>query len=175
MSMKKIAAVLLVSAFSIGMIGCGGSSNSKNQASGDSSYDSSSGIKNVSSFDGEAISPEEELALLNKKVVYFDYDSSNLSPSDERLLSVHAKYLLEQPKLALRIEGNTDSRGSREYNILLGERRAKSVAQDLEVQGVPSSKLAVVSYGKEKPVNPANTEEAWAENRRAELVYEDRG
>lgn len=174
MSVKKIAAVLLVSSFTLGLIGCGGSSSSSKQYGSDASSDSSTGIKSVSSFSGD-ISPEEELALLNKKVVYFDYDSSNLSPSDERLLSVHAKYLLEQPKLALRIEGNTDKRGSREYNIALGERRAQAVERFLEVQGVPANRLAVVSFGKEKPVNLGDTEAAYAENRRAELVYEDRG
>ena len=90
-----------------------------------------------------------------------------------RLLNVHAKYLLEHPNLKLRISGHTDERGSREYNIALGERRGNAVARYLESKGVSASKLYVVSYGKEQPVDLGSNEQAWAQNRRAALEYEE--
>jgi peptidoglycan-associated lipoprotein len=113
--------------------------------------------------------------LLNQKVVHFAYDDSEISQSDKRVLQVHAKYLLEHPDLQLRVSGHTDSRGSREYNVALGERRAQSVEKFMQVKGVPGQRMVLVSYGKEQPVAQGNDEAAWAQNRRAELDYEDRG
>jgi len=166
MSFIKYATTAVIA---VGLVGCGASS--KHEAN-DPLMDSSAGIKPVTGFYGEHISAEEELGLLNKKTVYFAYDNSDLTPNDEKLLKVHAKYLLDNPKFSMHIAGHTDERGSGEYNIALGERRAKAVAQFFELKGVPSSRLVVVSYGKEQPIDSASGEQAWAKNRRAELSYE---
>lgn len=173
MSLNKYAIAVIVGGLTLSIIGCGGKNNTR--TANNEYADSSVGVQSVASFNGEVLSQEEELALLNQKVVYFSYDDSNLSSKDAHVLSVHAKYMLEHPNLALRIKGHTDERGSREYNIALGERRAMSVERFLETKGVPANRLSTVSYGKEQPINLESNEAAWSQNRRAELEYEDIG
>ncbi len=173
MSVKKLAAVILIGGLTSVMLGCGGNKHAKT-ASNDYS-DNSSGVQSMASFDGEVMSPEQEMALLNQKVIHFAYDDSAISSADERVLNVHAKYMLDHPNLALTVKGHTDERGSREYNIALGERRANAVSRYLQTKGVPSTRLSSVSYGKEQPVNLESNEAAWAQNRRAELDYNDVG
>jgi peptidoglycan-associated lipoprotein len=175
MSFKKIATAFVISGMAIGLVGCGGSGSTSNKMASNDYSDSSASIQPVSSFSGEVLSPEQELALLNQKIVYFAYDDSNINSQDQRVLSVHAKYMLEHPNIALRIKGHTDERGSRDYNIALGERRSISVERYLETKGVPANRLVTISYGKEQPMNPESNEAAWAQNRRAELEYEDIG
>jgi peptidoglycan-associated lipoprotein len=102
---------------------------------------------------------------------YFDFDRSELKPRARTILSGHARYLRENRSVRVRIEGHTDERGTREYNLALGERRATAVSEYLQSLGVRSSQLSTVSYGEERPVDPGHNESAWAKNRRAELVY----
>lgn len=168
-SLKKFAAIAFVGSIALGLVGCGASSKKDVD---DPFMDSSAGIKPATGFYGEYLSSEEELGLLNKKTVYFAYDNADLTPEDEKLLKVHAKYLLDNPKFNMHIAGHTDERGSREYNVALGERRAKAVAKFLEMKGVPSKRLIVVSYGKEQPIDSGSGELSWAKNRRAEISYE---
>ena len=171
MSFKKFATAVIVSGVAFGLVGCTASKN----RSASNEYTDSNGVNTASNFYGEVLSPEQELALLNQKVVHFAYDDSRLSQHDERVLNVHAKYMLDHPNISLRVKGHTDERGGREYNIALGERRAQTVGRFLETKGVPSNRISEVSYGKEQPVNLESNEAAWAENRRAELEYEDIG
>lgn len=107
-----------------------------------------------------------------KKVVYFDFDTAEIRPEYVDTLRAHAEYLVNTPSARLVIEGHCDERGSREYNIALGERRADSVKRFLEAEGVSPVQLETVSYGEERPVDLGHNEEAWAKNRRAELVYQ---
>lgn len=102
---------------------------------------------------------------------YFDFDRSELKPRARTLLSGHARYLRDNSSVRVRIEGHTDERGTREYNLALGERRAASVRDYLQSLGVRGSQLSIVSYGEERPVDPGHSESAWAKNRRAELKY----
>lgn len=173
MNLNKLATAVIVSGLTCALIGCGASK--KSHTASNEYTDSSAGVQSVASFSGEVLSPEQEMNLLNQKVIHFAYDDSNLTSADERVLNVHAKYMLEHPNLALRVKGHTDERGSREYNIALGERRANSVGRFLETKGVPANRISKVSYGKEQPINLESNEAAWAQNRRAELVYEDVG
>jgi peptidoglycan-associated lipoprotein len=113
----------------------------------------------------------EAANALNVKIFHFDFDSSSIAASDYDALKAHAKYLSTNPKAHVRVSGNTDERGTREYNMALGERRAKSVAAFLTSNGAKNQQLEVVSYGQEKPVATGSTEEAWAQNRRVELEY----
>ena len=110
-------------------------------------------------------------ASLGVKVFHFDYDSSSISNSDYNALKAHAAYLAKNSGAKVQVSGNTDERGTREYNMALGERRAKSVAAFLTSNGAKSSQLEVVSYGEEKPVATGESDEAWAQNRRVELEY----
>lgn len=111
-------------------------------------------------------------AFLAKRVVHFDYDSSDLSNDDYQTLQAHAQFLMANANSRLALTGHTDERGTREYNMALGERRAKAVQSYLVTNGVYAGQLEAVSYGKEMPINPGHNEAAWKENRRVELNYE---
>ena len=110
-------------------------------------------------------------AFLAKRVVHFDYDSSDLSNEDYQTLQAHAQFLMANANSRLALTGHTDERGTREYNMALGERRAKAVQSYLVTNGVNAGQLEVVSYGKEMPINAGHNEAAWKENRRVELNY----
>lgn len=130
--------------------------------------------KNVDSFAfyGEEITPNQEKDLLSENVIYFGYNQDDITHRYELVLLAHAKHMIENPKLKLRIDGHTDERGSAEYNIGLGERRAKAILRFIELKGIRNDRLVDVSYGKEKPAAIGHNEEAWRLNRRAELTYE---
>ncbi len=109
--------------------------------------------------------------LLNKRVIYFDFDRSKVKSEYEEIIAAHATYLANNPGARVRLEGHADERGSREYNIGLGERRGNSVARHLGLQGAARNQLEVISYGEERPVALGHDEESWALNRRVEIVY----
>lgn len=114
----------------------------------------------------------ENKAFLAKRVVHFDYDSSELSNEDYQTLQAHAQFLKANLNSKVALMGHTDERGTREYNMALGERRAKSVQSYLITNGVSSNQLEAVSYGKEMPIDAGHNEAAWKENRRVEINYE---
>lgn len=103
--------------------------------------------------------------------VYFDFDKSSIRPDAYEILKAHAAYLSANPSVSVRLEGHADERGTREYNLALGERRGNSVANYLTANGASSSQLQVVSYGEERPLAEGNNEAAWAKNRRVEIKY----
>jgi peptidoglycan-associated lipoprotein len=109
--------------------------------------------------------------ILARKVVYFDFDKSEIKPEFADLVAAHARNLTAHPNMHMKLEGNTDERGTREYNIGLGERRAQAVRRALMLQGVAESQLNTVSFGAERPAAEGDDETAWAKNRRVELVY----
>lgn len=110
-------------------------------------------------------------APLDQRTIYFDFDKSEIKPDYDGIVTAYAKMLGAHPGLKVRLEGNTDDRGSREYNIGLGERRAQAVRQALMLQGVADSQITTVSYGAERPAVEGDNEAAWAKNRRVDLVY----
>ncbi|WP_298439925.1 peptidoglycan-associated lipoprotein Pal [Geobacter sp.] len=117
----------------------------------------------------EAVKGEEAEAALER--IYFDFDSYVLSQQARDTLYRDAEILLKkQPAAKVSLEGHCDERGSDEYNLALGEKRAKAAMDYLVTLGVPAERLSTISYGKEKPLDPGHTEEAWAKNRRVELV-----
>ena len=129
-----------------------------------------SGLGSGTSFDAYLRdNPDSPLA---RRVIYFEYDSADIQGDDLDLLSAHAGYLGANPGQRITLEGNTDERGSREYNIALSERRAVSVQRVLELNGVSSSQITIVSYGEEKPAADGSSETAWRLNRRVEIVYQ---
>src|SRR5271165_5369005 len=109
--------------------------------------------------------------LLAQRVIYFDFDKSDIKPEFNDIIAAHARNLTAHPNLKLKLEGNTDERGTREYNIGLGERRAQAVRRALLLQGAAESQLTTVSFGAERPAVEGDDEAAWAQNRRVELVY----
>jgi peptidoglycan-associated lipoprotein len=113
-------------------------------------------------------------ACLRQRVVYFDLDQDALKPEFQAAMSCHAKYLRDRPSARLRLEGNADERGSREYNMGLGERRGNAVSAALQANGGSATQLSVVSYGEERPVCNDAGEDCWAKNRRVELIYTEK-
>ena len=109
--------------------------------------------------------------LLAKRSVYFDYDSYIVKDEFKSVLENHSKYLVKNPARKILIQGNTDERGGREYNLALGQKRAEAVRKALSLMGVAESQMEAVSLGKEKPKATGSDEASWAENRRSDIVY----
>ena len=122
---------------------------------------------------GIAVSPigGDQQRLMDQLVIYFDYDQIDIRPEFNATLSAHGQYLAANPRTQIRLEGHADERGSREYNIGLGERRAQAVRRALSLQGASGEQLSTVSYGEERPAAVGSDEEAMSLNRRVELVY----
>lgn len=130
---------------------------------------SSSELSEEKKYSIEALSdPNSPLSV---RTVYFAFDSSDLTPESQDVLVEHAKFLSYNPGIQVVLEGHTDERGTRDYNLALGERRAKSVHEFLISQGVKMEQLEVVSFGEERPVALEHDENAWQLNRRVEIVY----
>jgi peptidoglycan-associated lipoprotein len=110
-------------------------------------------------------------SILSKRSVYFDFDSNVVKDEFRGMVQAHARYVADHRDARVRIEGNCDERGSREYNLALGQRRAEAVRRALALLGVADNQMEAVSFGKEKPAVQGNGEEAWAKNRRVEIVY----
>lgn len=117
------------------------------------------------------LSPEDQ-ERLETRVFYFDYDSNQVREEYYSIVRAHALNLIENPSVHVRVEGHTDERGSREYNIALGERRAQAILNVLLMEGANRNQISLVSYGSEKPAVPGYDESAWQYNRRAVIVYE---
>jgi peptidoglycan-associated lipoprotein len=105
------------------------------------------------------------------RLIYFDFDSYVIKPEFQQLVDAHAKFLRANPTRHVFLEGHTDERGTREYNLALGQRRAEAVRNALKLLGVRDNQMEAVSFGKEKPADPASNEAAWAKNRRVEISY----
>jgi len=177
--MRKILMVLMLATALVSAGGCaskkpkpGASQSTEVGANGgaDSSGASADAANagNVGS-DEDVAGPQG--GLLAKRVIYFDFDSSDIKGEGNDVVAAHAKYLASHASTRVRLEGNTDDRGSREYNIGLGERRAQSVRRALMLQGASEGQITTVSYGAERPAAVGTDESAWAKNRRVEIVY----
>lgn len=109
--------------------------------------------------------------ILYKRSIYFDYDDFVVKEEYRPLIDAHSRLLVSRPNLKILIQGNTDERGSREYNLALGQKRADAVKRMMHLLGVREDQIEAVSLGEEKPRNPGQNEAAWAENRRADIIY----
>lgn len=110
-------------------------------------------------------------SILSKRSVYFDYDSYEVKAEYKDLVTAHAKFLTENRQFRMLIQGNTDERGSREYNLALGQKRADAIKKMMALLGAREDQLEAVSLGEEKPKNEGHGEAAWAENRRGDMLY----
>ena len=110
--------------------------------------------------------------ILSHRSVYYDFDKSIVKDEYKPMVKAHSEYLVGHASAKVQLQGNCDERGSREYNLALGQRRADSVKQLMEAAGVPAAQVSTVSYGSEKPRAAGHNEEAWAQNRRTDIVYQ---
>ena len=110
-------------------------------------------------------------ACLRQRTVYFDFDQESLRPEFQAAMACHAKYLRDRPSARITLEGHADERGSRDYNLGLGERRGNSVSSALQANGGSAGQQTVTSYGEERPTCTASSEDCWAKNRRVEITY----
>lgn len=151
--------------------GGGGGEGYEGQTGGydDSSMDGGSAMSGQSSHGGDSLSdPNSPLSV---RTIYFEYDSTVISSEGQSALNAHAEYLSLNSDKRMIIEGHTDERGTREYNLSLGERRGRTVADFLSVSGVAGEQIEVRSYGEENPVALDHNESTWQLNRRVELIY----
>lgn len=132
---------------------------------------SSAGYNTAASSQSGSGMQVNSLKAPSNQTYYFSYDSNAVHASDTRALEAQANYLAAHPNARIRLEGNTDNRGSREYNVGLGWRRDQSVEHFLMERGVSPKQIQMVSYGKEHPAVMGNTQKAWALNRRVNLIY----
>jgi len=116
---------------------------------------------------GPAAGSKGDFAAKSTDRVYFDYDQYNLDDSDRRSLATQITWLKQFPSTRVEVQGHADERGTRDYNIALGERRAQAVSQYLQQQGIAATRIQTISFGKDKPMDPGHDEAAWARNRNA--------
>jgi peptidoglycan-associated lipoprotein len=109
--------------------------------------------------------------LLQERTIYFEYDKSEIQEQYRDIVEAHATYLSEHPDVNVTLEGHADERGSREYNLALGERRAIAVERQLTLLGVQAAQIRTVSYGEERPISTGHDESSWSRNRRVEIIY----
>jgi peptidoglycan-associated lipoprotein len=172
--MRKILIILMVAA-ALSSAGCK-TNKPKSGPSSQTEVGNAADSSGADAANAGSVGSDEDVAgpqggLLAKRIIYFDFDSSDIKGEGNDVVAAHAKYLASHAGTRVRLEGNTDARGSREYNIGLGERRAQAVRRALLLQGATESQLATVSYGAERPAVAGNDEAAWSKNRRVEIVY----
>jgi peptidoglycan-associated lipoprotein len=172
--MRKTLVLLMVLAASAALTACG---PKKQDAPADANAGQQTGAgaagagANSASGEEGAEAPGPLEGMLAKRTIYFDFDSSEIRGEGTDIVAAHAKYLAANGGMKVRLEGHTDERGSREYNIGLGERRAQAVRRALLLQGASEGQLSTVSYGEERPAAAGSDEAAWTKNRRVEIVY----
>ena len=138
---------------------------------GSSGLEGDDSLSGSSLYDG-TVQAEETFNLLNQRVVYFEYDSSALTTEGEAIIQAHAQYLGGALGAQVILEGHADERGTREYNLSLGEDRAQSVATLMQALEVGAGNIQTISYGEERPVSLGSDESAWSLNRRVEILYQ---
>jgi len=167
--LAKLAKGVVLGVVIVSLSACSTYSKKHGKGSHDDSA-STQGVGDSRSFEG---SEEGNGNFIAKSSYLFGFDRFDVNSSDYDAINSHANYLTSHPNAKVRIEGHTDERGSREYNVALGERRAKAVSNILMSQGVLASQIHTVSYGQEKPVAFGHDESSWEQNRRASIVYEE--
>ena len=157
----------LAALLSMSIVACQSTEEAAPAAASTGGGANSSGAGNNRTPTAEEIARDKALAQTK---FYFEFDKSDLSEADRAALVYHAADLKANPSKHIRLEGHADERGTREYNLALGERRAQSVERYLQVQGVAASQMETVSYGEERPEDTGTTEAAYSKNRRVEMI-----
>ncbi|RJS95407.1 peptidoglycan-associated lipoprotein Pal [Salinisphaera sp. Q1T1-3] len=179
----SIAVVLVAAAFTL--TACGGGKNTRGgapgmPAAGMNDNGQSNGMSSGRDIDVRGLEgiPAEDRHLftdpnnpLSTRTVYFDLDSSAIPSRFSQAIQAHGQYLANHPNVHLRLEGNTDERGTREYNVALGERRADSVKQAIVLSGANAGQISTISYGEERPAELGQNAQAYSKNRRVDFIY----
>lgn len=168
----------MLSAMLVGLLAACGSQPTKGGGQAapilEKSQTSESGSAATRAIQGNALASsalEDPKNILSHRSIYYDFGNAIVKDEYRPLIKAHSEYLIAHPSARVQLQGNCDERGSREYNLALGERRADSVKQLMEAAGVPASQIATISYGSEKPKALGHNEEAWVQNRRTDIVY----
>lgn len=172
MQFKSYAKSLAVAVSLVVMAGCS-SSGGTQDGSMDGTGTTTGGVSSQGMTNGQTSGSQmgSQAGIPDVRTIYFDFDKDTIRPEFESVLNAHADYLRSNPNTTVILQGHGDERGTREYNLGLGERRAQSVESYLTVQGVSPSQLEIVSYGEERPAVQGNSEEAYAQNRRVVFDY----
>jgi peptidoglycan-associated lipoprotein len=172
MQFKPYAKSLAVAVSLVVMAGCS-SSGGTQDGSMDGTGTTAGGVSSQGMTNGQTSGSQmgSQVGIPDVRTIYFDFDKDTIRPEFESVLNAHADYLRNNPNTTVVLEGHGDERGTREYNLGLGERRAQSVESYLTVQGVSPSQLEIVSYGEERPAVQGHSEEAYAQNRRVVFDY----
>lgn len=176
MQFKPYAKSLAVAVSLVVMAGCS-SSGGTQDGSMDGTGTTTGGVSSQGMTNGQTSGSQmgsqmgSQAGIPDVRTIYFDFDKDTIRPEFESVLNAHAEYLRSNPNTTVILEGHGDERGTREYNLGLGERRAQSVESYLTVQGVSPSQLEIVSYGEERPAVQGNSEQAYAQNRRVVFDY----
>lgn len=178
MQLNKIFKGLMIALPVMAMAACSSSDDAASAASAQTNQAAQTADANqgtvISAVDQQAQLSDQELkeqALRENQTIFFAFDNSTISADYEDMLAAHADYLSSNPSVKVTIEGYADERGTPEYNIALGERRAEAVEKYLQALGVQASQMSIVSYGEEKPLVLGQSQQAYAKNRRAVIVY----
>ena len=172
--------MLAAMALSLVLAGCGSDVKLDQPAEGSSTaagagaggaQGQGAGQSSVTQVQADASAADKAGPVGVAKVIYFDYDSYTVKPDYQSVVDQHARFLQSRPNARLVLEGNTDQRGSREYNLALGQKRAEAVRRALTLVGASDAQIEAVSFGEEKPAVAGSTEEAYSQNRRVELRY----
>jgi peptidoglycan-associated lipoprotein len=167
--MKLPIRILLTAAVaSATLVACSSNKPKPTTTSGTDTTTTTSGANNGGKYTPGDLDTD---SCLRQRVVYFDFDKSEIKPEFQAQIACHAAYLRQFPGARVTLEGNADERGTREYNLGLGERRGNAVSSAVGAAGASSSQLNVVSYGEERPVCKEHGEPCWGKNRRVEIVY----
>jgi peptidoglycan-associated lipoprotein len=166
--MKKNFRTLTIVALGAALVGCAAPKAGRDDAT---YYYSNKAATAVPKVEPAPPPPPQNGPAGVPKIVYFDFDKYNIRPGDRNIVEAHASFLRNRPASRVVIEGHTDQRGGREYNLALGQRRADSVQRTLTQLGVPAERIEAISWGLEKPASLETTEEGYQLNRRAEFSY----
>lgn len=171
--MKRLAIPALLALL---IVGCSSTPDADQAAApvdSPSSTDGKVATVTAGNMDSRKLPPEltDPKSILSKRSVYFDYDKFDVKTEYRDLVAAHAKFLTGHRQFKMLIQGNTDERGSREYNLALGQKRADAIKKQLVLLGAREDQVESVSLGEEKPKNPGQNDAAWAENRRGDMLY----
>ena len=170
MNLKQLIIPAILAAL---ITGCSSTPDADQNGAPVESRDNGIATVDANNLDGRGLPREltDPKSILSKRSVYFDYDKYDVKAEYKDLVAAHAKFLTNNRKFKMLVQGNTDDRGSREYNLALGQKRADSIKKMLTLLGAGEDQVEAVSLGEEKPKNEGTDEAAWAENRRGDMLY----
>jgi peptidoglycan-associated lipoprotein len=166
--MKLFLRLIFILLFAAVLNGCATKPDDAAQAGADDQAAQTQGVGDEGALGGELLGADGRPNVMR---IHFAFDSSAIDDDNRETLEAHAAYLSANPGISLKLEGHCDERGTREYNLALGERRAQAVSRMLVVLGIDNSRLTTTSYGEEKPLEEGHNEAAWKMNRRVEIIY----